>query len=199
VDRSSNLLIACALKKEAKGLKKHLQEGRQVLVTGLGVDRTLRTLEQVLEKTPPALLVFTGMCGQLDPELGLGDFVFPESWGYESGTEFRIDDVVLKILKNTGWEVCGKGLTVRRPVVRGKDRLRLFHQSGARICDMEAAAAMMISAAYGVPCIAPKIVSDTADSGMLAFYRNFGKNIDLLGGYISRLVDILEKNVPISP
>jgi hypothetical protein len=31
----------------------------------------------------------------------------------------------------------------------------------------------------------------------LAFYREFGMNIEILGGYISRLVNTLEKNIPL--
>jgi nucleoside phosphorylase len=197
VDCSSNILVACALKKESEALKRFLNPGYKVITTGLGVDRTLQTLETVFETNPPLLLLFTGMGGQLDPSLKLGDFVFPERWGYESGTEFQVDNTISEILKKEGWKIEGKGITVRKPVVREKHRLRLFKESGARICDMESAGALMISSSYGVPCIAPKIISDTAESGMLAFYRNFGMNVELLGGHISKLVDSLESSIPL--
>jgi nucleoside phosphorylase len=194
----SNILIACALKKEAEGLKKFLRPGQKIMVTGLGVDRTLQSLEKTFESSPPVLLLFTGMAGQLNPKLKLGEFIFPEIWGYESGTEFKVEETISGILKENGWKVRGKGLTVRKPVVRGKQRLKLFKESGAGICDMESAAALMISSSYGIPCIAPKIISDTADSGMLAFYRNFGVNIEILGAHIARLVKTIEANVPLA-
>jgi hypothetical protein len=59
---------------------------------------------------------------------------------------------------------------------------------------MESAAAMMISASYEIPCLAPKVVSDTADSGLLAFYRHFDRNILFLADYLSRLIAVLEND-----
>lgn len=78
-------------------------------------------------------------------------------------------------------------------MVRGVQRRRLHRETGAVICDMESAAAMMIADTYGIPCLAPKIVSDTAESGMLAFYRHFGRNIEALGKRLQELINCLEE------
>ncbi|UCF39112.1 MAG: hypothetical protein JSU96_09860 [Acidobacteriota bacterium] len=185
---SENIVIACALKKEAKALEAKLRGGQEVVTTGLGTDRTLRRLERFFEKQKPSLLIFTGMAGQLAPDLQLGEFVFPESWTFESGTAFSIDPTLAGLLRDRGWGISGIGITVRRPVVKQKARLDLNRRTGALICDMESAAALMVSQAYGVPCIAPKIISDTAESGMLAFYRHFSENVEALGREIDRLV-----------
>jgi nucleoside phosphorylase len=56
---------------------------------------------------------------------------------------------------------------------------------------MESAAAMMIANGYEIPCLAPKIISDTADSGFLAVYRNFSRNMECLATYLRRLFDVL--------
>ena len=53
---------------------------------------------------------------------------------------------------------------------------------------MESAAAMMIAAHYKIPCLAPKVVSDTAESGLLAFYRYFDQNVSLLADYLDLLI-----------
>jgi len=193
MDWVSNLLLACALKKEANALSEKMKTDYPVLVTGLGTDRTLRTLEKTFDKQKPSLLLFTGMAGQLSPEIDLGEFVFPAMWRFESGTEFKVSDSLRDPLSERGWRIEGAGVTVRRPVVRGVQRRRLHRETGAVICDMESAAAMMIADTYGIPCLAPKIVSDTAESGMLAFYRHFGRNTEALGKRLQELISCLEE------
>lgn len=186
---SENVLIACALKKEAKALRDHLTGGRSLIATGLGTDRTLKSLEQHLERFRPRLVVFTGMAGQLDPSLGLGDLVIPERWRFESGDEFPVAGWLVEGLRARGWAVKGKGLTVRVPIVRQEHRLRIFRETGSRICDMESAAVLMICRSMDIPCVAAKVISDTADSGMLAFYRHFQRNVRILGEQLESLVE----------
>lgn len=187
----NEVLIACALKKEEQGLRAKLANRSQLLATGLGADRTLRTLEKTFEDWKPSCLVFTGMAGQLDPTVELGDVILPEEWRLESGTSFAVDPDLAEQLRSADWEVSGTGVTVSAPVVSRRKRLQLFKRTGAKVCDMESAAAMMIAASYEIPCLAPKVVSDTADSGLLAFYRHFDRNIQLLANYLDKLVSQL--------
>lgn len=184
----SGILVACALKKEARGLQRHWRGDWPLLVTGLGADRTSRNLDRKLSEAKPRLLVFTGMAGQLDPRLELGEFCFPRAWMLESGLRYSAPRLLVERLEQRGWQVEGAGLTVRVPVVKRKDRLALFRRTGARLCDMESAAAMMVAASHQVPCLAPKVISDTADSGMLAFYRRFEQNIEVLAEHLERLL-----------
>ncbi len=183
------VLIACALKKEARALREHLSAERSLFATGLGTDRTLRSLERQFDRSRPDLVVFTGMAGQLDPSLELGDLVIPERWRFESGDEFPVVDPLIRGLRERGWPVQGSGVTVRVPIVRQSHRLEVFQQTGARVCDMESAAVLMICKSFGIQCISAKIISDTADSGMLAFYRNFQRNVEILGEKIEQLVE----------
>jgi nucleoside phosphorylase len=189
----SEVLIACALKKEGRGLRRELAGGGHFLVTGLGVDRTLNALERAFEQEKPSCLVFTGMAGQLDPAVELGDVILPAVWQLESGTSFAVQAELAGQLRSAGWEVDGIGITVSIPVVSRRKRLSLHEKTGARVCDMESAAAMMIAASYGVPCLAPKVVSDTADSGLLAFYRHFDHNLEVLARYLTRLLKTLDE------
>ena len=124
------LLIACALKKEERGLRKHLGTENRVLVTGLGVDRTLRSLEKEFDKNRPSCLLFSGMAGQLDPKVQLGEVLLPEEWRLESGTSFFVDERLARAINEAGFELSGTGLTVSRPVASRKKRIRLYEENG---------------------------------------------------------------------
>ncbi len=193
------LLIACALKKEAGVLRASLESEYHVEITGLGPDRTLRNLEKYFEREKPSALIFTGVAGQLNPDFQLGQIVYPEAWCLESGTRFDVDRDLRERLIEKGIPVKETGITVRKPVVREKSRLRLFEETKASICDMESAAAMMIAKSYGIPAVAPKIISDTGKSGMLDFYRHFDKNMKQMAeatATLARIIsDLLEKKL----
>lgn len=187
------LLIACALKKEAGELRKRIGFSYHIEVTGLGPDRTLRNLEECFARVEPAALIFTGVAGQLNPDFKLGQIVYPEAWCLESGTRFEVDPDFKSRLLEHGIPVKETGITVRKPVVREASRLKLYRETGASLCDMESAAAMMISASFGIPCIAPKIISDTGQSGMLGFYRHFDRNMEKMAGKTAELADIISE------
>ncbi|HON00649.1 MAG TPA: PASTA domain-containing protein, partial [Acidobacteriota bacterium] len=74
-DVAERILVACALKKEARGLRQHWRREWRLTVTGLGADRTVRALDAELDRQRPELLIFTGMAGQLDPGLTLGEVI----------------------------------------------------------------------------------------------------------------------------
>ena len=191
--RESELLIACALKQESTALRERLQVGCRFLVTGLGAHRTQRSLETTFQSEPPSLLIFTGTAGQLDPSLRIGQVIFPQQWCLEDGSCFPADAELTSMLRDGGgWEIEGRGLTVFTAVLRAKSRLALYRKFGARICDMESAFALQVASRYGVPCLAPKIVSDTAQSGISVFWREFDSNMDQLAKYLDKLVAALE-------
>lgn len=185
------LIIACALKKEARAVRNVVGFKYPVEVTGLGPDRTLRNLEEYFEQAKPSALIFTGVAGQLNPDYEMGRIVYPEAWCLESGTRFAVDQNLREQLIEKGIPVRETGITVRRPIVREKNRLRLFRETGASICDMESAAAMMIAESYAIPSIAPKIISDTGQSGMLDFYRHFDKNMRHMAEATGHLAEIM--------
>lgn len=185
------MVVACALQKETRALRDQLGKDIKYITTGLGTDRTSQRLDDYLHASNTSLVIFTGMAGQLDPEIQYGEFVFPRAWALESGRSFTVRSDLVEGLLERGWQIHGTGLTVRAPVVRRAKRLRLFQETGARICDMESAAAMMVCCSHEVDCLSPKIVSDTADSGMLAFYRHFDQNIQTLGDRLRNLIDDL--------
>lgn len=173
-----------------------LQVDCRFLVTGLGAHRTRKSLEGVFQSGPPSLLIFTGTAGQLDPSLGLGQVVFPQEWCLKDGSCFPADAELTSLLREgDGLEIEGCGLTVSTAVLRAKSRLALYRKFGARICDMESAFALQVASRYSVPCLAPKIVSDTAQSGISAFWREFDGNMDQLAKYLDKLVASLGEKV----
>ncbi len=194
------LLIACALKKESSALRERLGLDCQFLVTGLGVGRTRQSLEKQFESHIPSLFIFTGTAGQLDPALEVGEVMLPEEWCLEDGSCFPMDAGIISVLRESGnLRVSGRGLTVSTPVVRAKSRRALYQRHGAHICDMESAVAVDLARHYSVPCLAPKIVSDTAGSGLSAFWKNFDRNMDVLARYVEKLVRVSFSEIGSTP
>lgn len=199
------VLIATALKKELKLLRRHLDrlgdrdpgtagdERRTTgwLATGLGTDRTAASLEAAFDASRPDLCVFCGTAGQLDPSLDLGAVFVAEAWRLEAGTRFDVQPALLQQATEAGLTTVPLGLTVHIPVVRAAARRRHFDELGASICDMESAAALMVSAACGVGCLPIKVVSDTSETGMLGFYKEFERNLEKLAQAIAQLTQAL--------
>lgn len=92
-------------------------------------------------------VISTGFCGALDPSLRIGDIVVAtgEIWSED------------------------------RVAVRAEDKRRLREKTGARVVEMEFAAVQAKAQAWGVPCRAVRVVSDTAGENLpldLNLYRD---------------------------
>ena len=92
--------------------------------------------------------------------------------------------------------ISGTGVTVRIPVIKKQDRERLHRSRGASICDMESAAVLEVARSHGVPAVAPKVVSDTAETGILGFRREFETNVVRLSEYLDGLLRIVAQFNP---
>ena len=193
---TTKLLIACALEKELTALKARLKGDYQFLVTGLGAQKTYHTLKKYLSGARPSLLLFTGTAGQLNPSLRLGQVVFPAEWCFQHGPCFSADIRLANTLKKQGWVIEGRGLTVRFPVLKKKSRVLLFRKFGALACDMESAAALQVATEYQLSCLAPKIISDTANFGMSKFWTEFENNMNRLAQYLEELLEFLLLHKP---
>jgi len=185
------MLVAGAMEREVSTLQSLLKCDCLFLVTGVGTSKTERSLHQYFRSKLPSCLIFTGNAGQLDPTLQLGQVVLPEEWCLEDGSCFRVNRGLAERLRKQNWKFSRRGITVSTPVLRKKSRLSLHERWGAQICDMESAAAIKVALAYGVPCLAPKIVSDTADSGIRAFWSRFEEHMMELAGYLDRLITLI--------
>jgi nucleoside phosphorylase len=194
---SAGLYIACALKKEAFTLRSLLGERSEnnhpisYFVSGVGAARTEKRLSELIASAKPTTLIFTGTAGQLDPSVHVGQVMSPETWYFEEGKAHSVDRRLADELIGGELSVCGKGLTVARPVMRAQRRVDLWKETGARICDMEAAAAVKVAASKKIPCLAPKVVSDAGDFSPFRFWSNLDANLAQLAAYLRRLLKAL--------
>jgi nucleoside phosphorylase len=186
------VLIACPMQKEASALASALA-GRRVLATGLRIRRTVPALLKAFRSDLPSLLVFTGSAGQLDLKLEMGDIVLPERWRLGDGPGFEADPSTIARLRTEGVETCAWGLTLERAVMKADQRDALFRSTQARIYDSVTAAVMRVAQTSEVPCIAPKIVASTVNSGLMTFWNRLDRHILPLAAYLNRLLGILEK------
>ena len=183
-------VVACAMKKESKILQDRLGARVTHLVTGIGMNRTRATLEAYFQTRRPSILLFTGTAGQLDPGLKMGDVVFPERWCLKTGGCFESDPALVAFLRQRRVHISGTGVTVRIPVIKKQDRERMYRSHGASVCDMESAAVLETARNHRVPAVAPKVVSDTAETGILGFRREFEANLIRLSRYLDDLLRV---------
>ncbi len=185
--------MACALRQETEALQPlATNPAIDLITTGLGGRRAVSSLQRELPARAPSLLIFTGIAGALSPDLSMGQVVFPEEWILESGESFTGDQDLKSRLRSREWSITGSGLTVRRPVLRSQTRRRLHLQTGALICDMEAAHALAVAREFEVPALVLKVVSDTCESNLPEFWRHLKANLELLRSRVQRLLQDLE-------
>jgi len=191
--RRTRVCLACALPRETKALRPLLENWAvDVITTGLGKKRTRSSLQQQFSVKIPSFLVFTGIAGALSPKLSMGQVVFPEEWTLETGESVSVDGDLKGRLQCLDWPIAGSGLTVRRPVLRSQTRERLHRQTGALICDMEAAHALAVARDFEIPALALKVVSDTRESSLTEFWRYLDSNLELLQCEVQRLFQDLQ-------
>ena len=185
------ILVACALEKELEVLRSGLPERLQFLRTGLGCMRSCRQLEKKIRNAPPGAIIFAGTAGQLSPSVTSGQVIFPERWCFSDGRCYQQSTRISSSLAASGFPPRGVGLTVRRPVVTGEKRRCLHHKTGALVCDMESAGILSLAQKLAVPTVAIKVVSDTAESGIVGYWEEFSENLSLLTDYLGEVIRVL--------
>ena len=185
------ILIACALEEELNVLRGCLPDSLQFLRTGLGSNRSRRRLEQRIRQRRPSAIIFAGTAGQLDPGVKLGAVIFPERWCFGDGRCYEQSSQLIPFLAARGFPTQGVGLTVSRPVLREGSRLRLHAESRALICDMESAGILAAARELQVSTLALKVVSDTANSGIAGYWREFNSNMERLGKYLRQMIRVI--------
>ena len=185
------ILIACALEEELNVLRGCLPDSLQFLRTGLGSNRSRRRLEQRIRQRRPSAIIFAGTAGQLDPGVKLGAVIFPERWCFGDGRCYEQSSQLIPFLAARGFPTQGVGLTVSRPVLREGRRLRLHAESRALICDMESAGILAAARELQVSTLALKVVSDTANSGIAGYWREFNSNMERLGKYLRQMIRVI--------
>lgn len=189
------ILLACALGRETRSLRKQLAKAFQLrwLSTGLGGRRTAAALRREFQLSRPPCMIFSGIAGQLDPELEMGEVVIPSRWRLENGVQIPASPGLIECLQPAATAPCTTGLTVNLPVLRPAQRRALWRQHSAGICDMESAFALQVAYDFAVPAAAVKVISDTAGSGFRDFWKSLDHNLHILGTSLEGVIDGLAR------
>jgi adenosylhomocysteine nucleosidase len=131
--------VLFALDREAAPFRRRVRGRADVLIRVSGVGRAAAraAAERLLDEAKPDLVIAAGFCGALSPGLRVGDVV-------------------------TSPRIATTDRLVATPV--GKSRLRA--ETGADAVDMESAAVEALCRERGVPFLAVRAVSDTADTAL---------------------------------
>ncbi|MGH7310681.1 MAG: hypothetical protein ACREK6_18520, partial [Candidatus Rokuibacteriota bacterium] len=166
------VLVCTAVEVEARRLAQHLRLARvagspwahyrsgalEVLCVGL---RARFLAERAVLGAAPPLIVSAGACGALDPGLGRGDLVVPETVLAPTGVRHATDAVV-------GLERRGALLTVAEVAQTAADKTRLWMATGALAVDMESAPIVAWARARDLRVTVVRAVSDTAEQAVPA-------------------------------
>jgi adenosylhomocysteine nucleosidase len=149
-----------------------------LVLTGAGLIDAAATAERAIVALRPSHVLMVGTAGSLDPALAVGAVLVPAAWrnhqrGSITPSGFRPSqtppdapaDPALLLLAGqvVGVQVGGLGVSGDLFVADPATRASLFERTGARIVDMESAAVAQVSAAHGVPFVAVRAISDSAD------------------------------------
>lgn len=156
-DRTPNLVVAAALRMEARALRRGAPELR-VLRTGMGPVRA-QVAETRLRAEPARAVAVAGLCGALDPALETGTLLVASELRRDGGEALRLEPApVCKALEHLGLAARVGPLLSADHVVRGEERERL-RQAGAVAVDMESA--WLARAAGPRPLAVLRVVFDT--------------------------------------
>lgn len=148
---ANTLLVVVGLSREARIVR----GGARVLIGGRG-------LEPTLGEQPAALLSF-GLCGALDPRLGVGDMVLGASVTTADGC-FAADPTWTRELAEAVPNARLTGIAASDEIMATPaDKAALHARTGAGAVDMESHLVAAAAARLGVPFAVLRSVSDRAD------------------------------------
>lgn len=154
-----------------RGAGRHDPEiSERVACAGADSARALQLAEDLVAAGARALVSF-GVAGGLDPDLGPGDVVLPDTVVAPGGAALATDaswrSRVLEAAQVEGLELRGGGLAGSdRAVATVSGKRALFAKSGALAVDMESHAVALAAQAAGVPLIVIRAVIDPADRAL---------------------------------
>jgi adenosylhomocysteine nucleosidase len=108
-----------------------------VVHTGIGPAAAERVIREVIQREKPCKVISAGFAGGLDPALRVGDTLVSESASAILSREI--------------------------PLETPEQKAAAFRETGARLVDMETAVIAAACTAAGIPFVAVRAVSDSAD------------------------------------
>jgi len=149
---SGGTLVCFAMKEEAGAFQKLAARlgALSILVTGIGRDNSVRSVEQFLATRTPARTFTCGFAGGLDPSLKIGDVL------YET-TDTALAGKLSSVKAGRARFVCAT-----RIATTTTEKIRLRNETDADAVEMESEAIQAICRARGIPCATVRAISDTA-------------------------------------
>lgn len=142
-----------------------------LLLSGMGFDNAARATESIIREARPDLLISTGFCGGIVPELLVGDVVVAKEIIIANESGFEEIPVLLSGIGQTfvarqaveGGRLVA-GTFVSTPVVKSKKRTAAMLQDcyANSVVEMESGAIAIIAAENNIPLLAIRVVSDSA-------------------------------------
>jgi adenosylhomocysteine nucleosidase len=157
--------VIFALDREAAPFRKLAKQHRlpvRILVSGVGRDAAIRAMESVGDAS---LVISAGFCGALNPALRIGDIAVCPFSGEAEALRSGARDLASAL----GSEDSASPLnliTVDHLVATPDAKRRLRIETGADVVDMEAEHVRAVCVERGIPFLAVKAVSDTADAAL---------------------------------
>jgi len=159
---------------------RRLTVGEDLVLTcvgGVGKVAAARAAEALIRSGAVRALLIVGTCGSLDRSLAAGDLVHcslavQADLGVREGRESAPDSALM-----AAWEAAVPGpravyLTSDRAIFSPWRRfMALRGRSGPCVAEMETAAAAACAAAWGVPWVALRAVTDSAGRGALEAFK----------------------------
>ena len=163
-----------------------------VAISGVGADRAAAAVESLLGSYDISRVIMSGTAGGIDRKLKIGDSVVSEELLFHdsngdlllpavadaSGTVYKADEVLLDTLRIAiekdppDHTVYFGRITTGKTFVTSKSRNIINREFRPLCSDMETAAVAKAVALKGIPFIAVRSISDSAEkSGMAAFVR----------------------------
>jgi adenosylhomocysteine nucleosidase len=135
-----------------------------VLVSGVGMKKARNATAHLIHRHRPDLVLSAGFAGGLYPSLSLGDAVIPPVIVDQSGARIDVpQDLHAKLLQAHPGAISGSILTTPRFIPDQSEKNDLFRRHNALAVDMESMAVAGEASAHGVPHLALRVISDTAD------------------------------------
>lgn len=123
------------------------ESGVLVFHIGIGLESAARTIRAVLAAGRPRLVIGAGFAGGLDPQLRTSDTVSDDFSKQRDGVTRAI-------------------ISRPEPIETAAEKQKLFRETGARVVDMETASLQAACNQAGIPLIAVRAVSDTAQEAL---------------------------------
>jgi adenosylhomocysteine nucleosidase len=178
----SGILILTAVELEARVLARRLELppitvlpfpafGRgllRVAPVGLRAGLLLSRWPRLLAGFNQPLVISSGICGALAPDLSAGDLVLPESVLGPSGERLNVTPTRHRQASELGGGSARGGtlVTSREVVATAAAKAALFASTGAVAVDMESSVILAHAAAAGCPTLVVRGVSDRANESV---------------------------------